>query len=788
MVVAIIFVLTVLGFFFQTGKATEKNPTFLPVQNNSPEAILRGIEFNPEMLIPTGSGEEYGYQIDDSVPFSWKDPSGATPVVLSNPDDGFAGPIPLGFVFPFYENTYSEVYISANGYISFETMKDFAGDDAENLPIPYEVVPNNFVAPFWSDLAVGGEFNDGEVSTMQGSDSNGQYFAVTYLNVSKRLLINDLLSFQIILYQNGDIYTQYSAVSGDLSATIGIEDGDGLSGVQYPALLTNGLAIRYQRPGDTARVKLLSTLESGLTQSGARDYVVFIRNTGEVGADRYNISLLKQAPGVPEWSINLYDADDNPLIDTNSDGIQDTGLISQGDTISFTVRVLTPPAALVGDYSDFTLTAASVLDPNKTDEMRFLTAIPSRHFIAFGNSGGLDLGRITTDRQIIFDVTSLGDRPALILTNNQYFYAWEDDDFIPGTDIQYAILGYGGNPIQPVTRLTENTDPLLNVRDTSVALAVSANNRVGVVWIRRIIDVENPTLGENYNVFWAILDTNGNILLPPTNITNNGPCDDEPEVCWHNGINIDVPVYSTPSIMVTEDNRFFITWLDKRILPGGDVTDIGYVIYDTDGNLLRQVDDLKNGNTGQEIFNSPRLLRLPNERVLVTYSVTDPITLQESPEYGVYSTSPDSLGDEIQGDVLFDGVEGRNIDTTLLTNARILVAWTDTVSEQIEYTILTDDGSLVSTPLQYFSLPTPDNRASNFVSVAATTSGQGILSWIDGDVGNRVYYALVGSNGEIITPATIAWEGDQPYSVSQSAQGIVPIPDWYIRLPIVKKN
>lgn len=761
----------------------------MSLNNNSPEGNLRGIEFSAEALL----NEEYGYQIDDSVPFSWKDPTGASVVTLSSADDGFAGPIPMGFVFPFYEGTYSEVYISANGFVTFAPIEGFNG--AQNQEIPYEIVPNNVVAPFWSDLAVGGSFNDGLVSTMQGSDGLGQYFAINYLNISKRYSTSDLLTFQIILYQNGDVWFQYSTLTGNLDATVGLEDGDGLSGVLYPSLLTNGLAIRLQRPGDSARVKWLSVLESGLTQSGVRDFPVQIRNTGELGGDTYEIEIQDEGTGKPNWELILMNEDGEELSDADNDGAPETSLISQGDTITITARVQTPAASIVGDHASFNLTATSSLDEEKQDEVRILAAVPSRHFIAFGNSAGLDLGRITTARQIVFDVTDFGEYPSLALAGNQYFYTWENSfrnpGTNPGTDIEYAVLGYGGNPIKLPTKLTSGVDDDFLIRDFSPAIAISPDNRVGIVWVRRIIDPTQLSLGENYNVFWALLDSNGNVLVPPTSITTYEPdggfCQTSPEFCWQDGDNIDVPVYSSPMIMATPDNRFFISWIDGRILDGGTVTDIGFAVYASTGDVLNEADDLKNGNTAGEEYSSPRLLALPNERMMVAYTVFNPDTNLFTPAYGLYSTNPFSLGEELQGDVLLEGTQGRYSAQALLANARILMAWTNPNTEQISFTILSDDGTFVTANNPIVDFQTPDGRESNFVSVTATSAGQGILSWFDAKAATRVYYALVATDGSVITPPMIAWEDTETISVSQTGQGIVAIPDWRTLLPIIQR-
>ena len=794
--ITIVFSLLVWGVLgLDRGEAVAV-PSSVTMSNNSPESSLRGIEFISPEPLTTGGPDEYGYQWDDGVPFGWKDPTGATAVTLTGgPDSGYAGPIPLGFDFPFYEYTYPEIYISANGYISFAPIDDYYGKDADNQAIPDNAGPNFLVAPYWTDLAVGGSYNSGVISTMQGSDGNGAYLAVNYVEVSKAVFsATDLLTFQVIFYENGDIWFQYNSLSGDLTPTVGIEDSDGLDGLQYLVAPFDGLAIRFQRPGDSARVKLLSSVQSGLTESGLHQFLLQVRNTGEMGSDTYNLIPSEELDNNSNWFMTFWDASGTTgLTDTNGDTIVDTGPLAQGETKTISVRLQTSNGTLLGDQASFILTAVSTVNSSKNDDVKFIAAIPHNHFIAFGNSAGLDFGRVTLDRQIVFDVTSLGDKPAFIRSVNKYFYVWQYDDVTPGVnniDIKYAVLNPEGVLITPVTELTSNASALYDPHDTSPALALSPNGKIGVVWIRDLFD---PLRGRNYNVFFAILDSDGNILVDPTNITNNGPCESDPTQCWYNGVNVDVPSFSSPVILATEDNRFVISWIDKRIFPDGVVTDIGYTIYDTDGVNLRFPNDLKNGNTGQEQFDGLRLLRLPDQRMLVTYSTVDPLTAEAVPNYGVYSISTDTPGFELQEDVVLTGVHGRNFDSAVLTGSKILFAWTNTITGQIQYTILTDDGTIVNSDHPYVTLTTPDGHSGNFVSVAATLGGEGILTWVDADVGNQVYYALVDSDGNVITSPVAAWEDVERISVSETGQGLIAISDsnvfvdGKIRLPIVRR-
>jgi hypothetical protein len=56
------------------------------------------------------------------------------------------GPIALTFSFKFYENSYGEIWITRNGYLSFK--EENLWNEQSDIPEPYP--PNNVIAPYWS--------------------------------------------------------------------------------------------------------------------------------------------------------------------------------------------------------------------------------------------------------------------------------------------------------------------------------------------------------------------------------------------------------------------------------------------------------------------------------------------------------------------------------------------------------------------------------------------------------------------------------------------------------------
>ena len=125
--------------------------------NGSPVSIFgagvnsQGV-FNPSNA---GSGihvlsvfpDPNAYIIDTSGTFD-PDTGSGTSVALS--DDDVSGPLPIGFGFRFFDNSYTSFRISSNGFIFFGSGSDNGCCSGEL--IPGTATPNNLIAFAWEDL------------------------------------------------------------------------------------------------------------------------------------------------------------------------------------------------------------------------------------------------------------------------------------------------------------------------------------------------------------------------------------------------------------------------------------------------------------------------------------------------------------------------------------------------------------------------------------------------------------------------------------------------------------
>ncbi len=171
-------------------------------------------------------------------------------------NDGSYGPFNIGFNFTFFNNPYSQFYISPNGLVTFGSGQD----SPENVKIPSATLPNNFIAPFWDDLVVD-PFGNVLYKTI-GAAPNRKLI-VQFRNMAFYTMPPYLGTFSVILYESANkIQVQYRTIvlkdnpraTGN-SATIGIENADGSAGVQYafqdPAAVSTSKAITFTPSGDT---------------------------------------------------------------------------------------------------------------------------------------------------------------------------------------------------------------------------------------------------------------------------------------------------------------------------------------------------------------------------------------------------------------------------------------------------------------------------------------------------------------------------------------------------------
>ncbi len=192
--------------------AVQNNPLTVPLTATY-VAQLR-MAFLPAQALNAGGA--YGYE--------WLD-ARTGGIALTLPDDGAAA-VNLPFAFPFYGRSYSRLWVSSNGYVSFGAGYEPAPN---NTCLPNAAPPNNAIYAFWDDLdpsLVGGVF----VKAFGEDTFVVEWYQVPHAGKSGAGAGRE--TFQIVLQRDGGIKLQYQSIADASSATIGVENAGGTSGVQ----------------------------------------------------------------------------------------------------------------------------------------------------------------------------------------------------------------------------------------------------------------------------------------------------------------------------------------------------------------------------------------------------------------------------------------------------------------------------------------------------------------------------------------------------------------------------
>lgn len=195
-----------------------------------------------------------------------------------NGDDSvLATPIPLPFPFKFFGNTYNQLWVCSNGWISFNDPTTLtAAVTRTPVSIPFTSGVTNYIAAVFSDLDnTNATYSD--AATYYGNDASG--FVITFNHAHLFGSVDEYITFQLILKVNGDILIQYNDAESTAPAvtnitnfcSVGIENADGTLGVLYRLNGSGGpvfgspLALQfYARPSPPVPVSLLRfTAEKG---------------------------------------------------------------------------------------------------------------------------------------------------------------------------------------------------------------------------------------------------------------------------------------------------------------------------------------------------------------------------------------------------------------------------------------------------------------------------------------------------------------------------------------------
>jgi hypothetical protein len=710
--------------------------------------------------VPQSSGgpDTFGYTWNDFVPFNWINTSGGLDTGISNVTAS-SGPISIGFPFRFYENSYTQLYVSRNGFLAFNNQ--YLTRTQSRVPSPG--LPNNVIAPYWNPIS----FVNGYVRTLQGGSAPNRWFVVEWNRVQQSY--GHEFTFQAVLHENGNIVYQYAAmnyVTGQPRSCedVGIEDSEGLDGFSihgfcYP--LSSNRATRINRPAPAARVKVLVPHQGLFSHAGAtEEFQVRIRNTGELGNDTYDLLLDSTV-----WPVSLFAADGmTPLVDSNGNGIVDTGSLAQGQIATIVARVATPAGATLGQHNMAAITVRSSLDTSKSRQAVLRTAVPTQFAQVYQDAadGAMGLYLVQPQAQAHKKASpdnQYGSDLAVAETGNGNFvYAWTRFRWVGNNtyrEIEYILLDRTGTPLHPVRRLANLAGNPVSTYELQPAVASLPDGRTGILWSR--YQWNSATSQVNYNIYFAILDAAGNLIHGPSNITNNHS--------WGDWSALHVPRYSSPRLAVSGDNRFALAWQQSHLgNPAGSCTSFCYVddvyvaVRGSSGEPVTGAIKVTHDTPGwEDAYYSPVLAPSAGNHLLLAFARSGNVS-------DIFYIVLDSNGQTVKPMANLS-LTGSNLyafspAATRLANGNILVGWTlyggwQNPTYNIQYALLASDYSLVAGP-QMLVNPAAVT-GSSALSATADNAGRAILTWTDNDWDYRrnLYYALIASNGAQVTPPMV---------------------------------
>ena len=287
--------------------------------------------------------DEGGYfwtdsDLDANINYSWVDIStDNTPVTFVDNDES-EGPYEIGFEFPFYGNSYSQLNINPNGWIGFGV----GGDEWDNSGIPSSEISGPAIFGFWDDLnpenAGCNEYCSGNVYY----HSNSERMVIWFNEVAHWWpnFENSYYDFQIVLHSNGAIDLNYNSITGTYSTTIGIQGSSTVgSQVIFNADMSENVTISFNGSPNW----LIVSPEQGMLLDGESQNVSVTANSSGLGDGEYDAYVrLVSNGGSLSLPISLVVGGGSTVVlgDVNMDGlinVQDIILI-----VNIIVDVINP--------------------------------------------------------------------------------------------------------------------------------------------------------------------------------------------------------------------------------------------------------------------------------------------------------------------------------------------------------------------------------------------------------------------------------------------------------------
>jgi len=191
--------------------------TWRPVSHGFYNFTAKAAAVPGEQILVNNIETKYGsvvsnYHMITEYTFDWVDPTIGTLLPLTY---NSAIKVTLPFQFQFYDRKFDAVYVGSNGLLSFSYSYPWWGS---NVPFPSDDSRFYYlIAPFWDQMVATGDF-------YVLSLTNPNRLVIGYVNMeySTGVLAG---TFEVILYESGEILFQYDQIMEVRSPTVGLNYG-----------------------------------------------------------------------------------------------------------------------------------------------------------------------------------------------------------------------------------------------------------------------------------------------------------------------------------------------------------------------------------------------------------------------------------------------------------------------------------------------------------------------------------------------------------------------------------
>jgi hypothetical protein len=679
--------------------------------------------------------DAFGHYLNSGAPFTWTDIQGVGSKLSFFDDDNAVILRSLPFAFPFYEFDYWQVQISIDGVIYL------GGGDLPAVinirPLPFESPPNAVIAPLWEDLALvlDNQHSDGEIWIKTDGTAPNRTFTIQWCNVY-RLGSGTPLTFQAVLKETGDIVFNYFSI-GDVvpDIPIGIEDSDGIDGIQYiyeVDELTSGKSVYITRPGPGARLKAFPVFQGGFLETQKAWFEVIVRNTGTI-EDNYALSK-EILTGNPGWQVRFLDGEQE---------ITQTGIIPSGAEFKVTVGLSSSYAPVAGDFAKVRIGFQSTVSESKNFNVYIQGAVPAEFAKVYERELPTPAASVLLRSQAIGETkvipTQSQDNLALLrVSGGRYLVASDNEESGGYSNVEFTLIDTSSSS-DYITHMISDNSLVANetVRDLAPSMAVTPDGNIGIIFIRERIreEVITPELSRyllNSNVWFAAINPNG-LLEGPYRITNN--------TAYNVRQAKNVDFYASPAITATADNRFTLVWIRHKILESErSVSDLFMTNLSSidlaGGGGINPPLQLTNGEMDYQNYYDPVITALRGGGSALVASVYKADWM----EYYLRIYYLDNYGSYISQMNLERGMQGIHSDILQLRNGNILLGYSTPDFRGIGYALITPDKSVYRC-----QLPISGGDTLDYVSITTDPAGNGVLTWAD-RLTSRHYYTLISPN------------------------------------------